>query len=217
MSSKFIDISVPVSTNLPIWPGSPAIELKRRLDIDQGDIANDTTLPFSAHTGTHVDAPLHFLAEGSSVEEMPLDVLAGSAVVVDLSDVDVVTPSTLEKLAIPAGTERLLIRTRNSSLWEAEVQEFQPDFVALTAEAAQWVVERGIHLIGVDYLSVQRFQDSPETHLNLLRAEVVIIEGLNLANVAAGEYKLICLPLKLQGVEGAPARAILLPIGTQVE
>lgn len=217
MSSKFIDISVPVSTNLPIWPGSPAIELKRRLDIDQGDIANDTTLHFSAHTGTHVDAPLHFLAEGSSVEEMPLDVLAGSAVVVDLSDVDVVTPSTLEKLAIPAGTERLLIRTRNSSLWEAEVQEFQPDFVALTAEAAQWVVERGIRLIGVDYLSVQRFQDSPETHLNLLRAEVVIIEGLNLANVAAGEYKLICLPLKLQGVEGAPARAILLPMGSQAE
>lgn len=207
--SKFIDISVPVSTNLPIWPGSPAIELKRRLDLDRGDIANDTTLHFSVHTGTHVDAPLHFLPEGSSVEQMPLEILIGLVMVADLSNVDVVTPAALEQLAIPTETERLLIRTRNSRLWQSGVREFQPDFVALTADAAQWVVDREIRLIGVDYLSVQRFQDSSETHLILLQAEVVIIEGLNLAQVPAGEYELFCLPLKLAGVEGAPARAIL--------
>jgi arylformamidase len=207
--SKFIDISVPVSSQLPIWPGSPEIELKRRLDLNHGDIANDTTLHFSVHTGTHVDAPLHFLPEGSSVEQMPLDVLIGSVMVADLSNVDSITAEDLEQLSLPNGTERLLIRTRNSNLWQVGVQEFQPNFVALTADAAQWVVDRGIRLLGVDYLSVQRFQDGPETHLILLKTAVVIIEGLNLAQVPVGEYELLCLPLKLAGVEGAPARVVL--------
>lgn len=207
--SALIDISVAISPDLPIWPGSPDISLTRRLDLEKGDIANDTTIQFSVHTGTHVDAPSHFVPGGYSVEQMPLDVLVGEAIVVDLSDVDVVTPEVLDGLNLPDGVERLLIRTRNSQLWEQQVKEFQTDFVALTAEAAQWVVDKGIRLIGVDYLSVQRFYDSPDTHLNLLNADVIIIEGLNLATVTPGCYELICLPIKLKGVEGAPARALL--------
>lgn len=200
---------MPVSPKLPRWPGSPAIEFRRQLDLEQGDIANDTTVRFSVHTGTHVDAPLHFLKDGHSVDCMPLDVLMGPVVVADLSDVEVITAATLDHLALPPSTERLLIRTRNSQLWQNNVREFQPDFVALTADAAQWIVEHGIRLIGIDYLSIQRFHDGPETHSILLSAEVVIIEGLNLANVKAGEYELLCLPLKLQGLEGAPARVVL--------
>ena len=207
--SKYIDISVPVSSDLPTWPGSPAIEFQRRLDLEKGDVANDTTINFSVHTGTHVDAPLHFLSEGSSVDQMPLDDLIGSVVVADLSHTEVVAAEALEQLSLPSDTERLLIRTRNSQLWQRGDRTFHRDFVALTAEAAQWIVERGIRLIGVDYLSVQRFQDGPKTHLNLLQAEVVIIEGLNLANVPVGDYELICMPLKLKGVEGAPARVVL--------
>ena len=207
--SKYIDISVPVSPDLPSWPGSPAIKFQRSLDLEKGDIANDTTISFSVHTGTHVDAPLHFWKEGSSVDQMPLELLIGPAWVASLPDVEVITADTLEALALPAGTERLLLHTRNSRLWQTDVREFQSDFVALTADAAQWVVDRGIRLIGVDYLSVQRFQDSPETHLILLQAEVAIIEGLNLTDVSAGAYKLLCLPIKLAGVEGAPARVLL--------
>ena len=207
--SKYIDISVPVSSNLPRWPGSPAITFQRSLDLDKGDIANDTTLHFSVHTGTHVDAPLHFLKDGSSVDQMPLDTLIGPAFVGDLSHVDAITVDTLENLDFPPNTQRLLLRTRNSQLWQANIQEFQLNFVALTAEAAQWVVDHGIRLIGIDYLSIQRFSDGPETHLILLKADIVIIEGLNLTSAPAGQYELICLPLRLAGIEGSPARTIL--------
>jgi arylformamidase len=184
------------------------ISFYRSLDLAQGDIANDTTISFSVHTGTHIDAPLHFLATGSSVDQAPLNVLIGSVVVVDLSDVEVITAQTLQTLNLPSRTERLLIRTRNSELWR-HATAFQPNFVALTADAAEWVVEQGIRLIGIDYLSIQRFDDGPETHIVLLRAGVVILEGLDLSQVLAGEYELFCLPLKLQGIEGAPARVVL--------
>jgi arylformamidase len=159
--------------------------------------------------GTHVDAPFHFISGGDPVEAMPLDVLMGPAVVTYLPEVAAVTATDLEALDLPAGVQRLLLRTRNSKLWTTGVEEFQPDFVALTVDAAQWVVQRGIRLLGVDYLSVQRFDDGPEVHQILLEARVVIVEGLNLAGVEPGEYELICLPLKLTGAEGAPARAVL--------
>ena len=144
--SKYIDISVPVSPNLPRWPGSPAIEFQRSLDLERGDIANDTTIRLSVHTGTHVDAPLHFVKEGSSVEQMPLDILMGTALVADVSEVEAITPDTLEALALPKGTQRLLLRTRNSQMWQTGSSEFNPDFVAITADAAQWIVDRGIRL-----------------------------------------------------------------------
>ena len=205
----YLDISLTISPDLPHWPGSPSIEISRRRDMDRGDPVNDSTLVCGVHTGTHVDAPLHFLADGADVTHLSLDALIGPAVVAELSDVDVITARDLEALKLPTDARRLLLRTRNSEGWQREDREFRTDFVALTVDAVRWVVARGIRLIGVDYLSVQIFGGDPETHIALLQAGIVIVEGLNLAEVAPGNYELICLPLKLAGAEGAPARAVL--------
>lgn len=207
--SHYIDITLTLSPDLPRWPGSPPIELTRRRDMARGDHVNDGVLSFGLHSGTHVDAPVHFLAAGADVTHLALDALIGPAVVAVLPAVDSVTSRDLEGLNLPTDTRRLLLRTRNSEEWRGEAREFRKDFVALTADAARWVVERGLRLIGVDYLSVQRFHDDPQTHITLLQAEVVILEGLNLAAVEPGTYELICLPLKLAGADGAPARAVL--------
>jgi len=207
--TDYLDISLAISPDLPHWPGSPRVELSRRRDMGQGDAVNDSVLLCGVHTGTHVDAPLHFLADGADVTQLALDALIGPAVVGALPDVDVVTAEDLDALNLPNDMQRLLLRTRNSEGWQRGDREFRADFVALTAAAARWVVARGIRLIGVDYLSVQIFRGDPQTHIALLQAGVVIVEGLNLAGVAPGSYELICLPLKLAGAEGAPARAVL--------
>jgi len=207
---KYIDVSVSISSDLPRWPGSPEIVFQKNLDLEKGDVATDTTLHLSVHTGTHVDAPLHFIRGGKGVDQMNLDVLMGEAYVAAFPDeVESITAVILDKLPLPKRTRRLLLRTRNSYLWQAKMSEFQPNFVALTADAAQWIVDQGIQLIGVDYLSVQRYCDGSETHQILLNSEIVIIEGLDLTEVSQGVYDLICLPIKLKGIEGAPARAIL--------
>lgn len=207
--ADYLDISLTISPDLPRWPGSPLTELTRRRDMARGDPVNDSTLVCGVHTGTHVDAPLHFLADGADVTRLALDALIGPAVVAVLPDVDAITAADLEALNLPADTRRLLLRTRNSEGWRRGDRDFRTDFVALTADAARWVVARDIRLIGVDYLSVQIFRGDPATHIALLQAEVVIVEGLNLAQVVPGNYELICLPLKLAGAEGAPARAVL--------
>jgi len=178
--------------------------------MDAGEVANVSQLETDVHIGTHVDAPWHFVSGGKTVEQLSLEVLIGTAVVAHLPQINAVTPEDLEALALPPNTQRLLLRTRNSQLWANKVSEFQTDFVALTADAAQWVVNQGIQLIGVDYLSVQRYYDSPLTHEILLGAGVVIVEGLNLTDVTPGLYDLVCLPLKLVGSDGAPARAVLI-------
>ncbi|MFO1371110.1 MAG: cyclase family protein [Candidatus Competibacteraceae bacterium] len=205
----YLDISLTISPDLPHWPGSPRVELSRRRNMARDDAVNDSTLVCGVHTGTHVDAPLHFLADGADVTQLSLDVLIGPAVVAALPDVDAITTEDLDALNLPADTRRLLLRTRNSEIWRRGDRDFRTDFVALTADAARWVVARGIRLIGVDYLSVQIFRGDPQTHIALLQVEIVIVEGLNLAEVAPGNYELICLPLKLAGAEGAPARAVL--------
>jgi arylformamidase len=207
--ADYLDISLTISSDLPHWPGSPRTELSRRRDLGRGDAVNDSVLLCSVHTGTHVDAPLHFLADGADVTRLSLDALIGPAAVAALPDVDVIMPADLDALKLPVDTQRLLLRTRNSEGWRREDRNFRTDFVALTADAARWVVAQGIRLIGVDYLSVQIFRGDPQTHIVLLQAGVVIVEGLNLAEVAPGSYELICLPLKLAGAEGAPARAVL--------
>ena len=166
-------------------------------------------LECDVHVGTHVDAPWHYLEDGNTVEQLPLDVLVGPAIVAYLPGVSAVTTGDLASVTLPTDTERLLLRTRNSELWAAEVTEFREDYVALTVDAARWVVDQGIRLVGVDYLSVQRYDDSPLTHQILLKADVIILEGLNLADVQPGAYELVCLPMLLVGAEGAPARAVL--------
>jgi arylformamidase len=194
---------------MPIWPGSVGLRLVRTKRLEAGDPANVSRLDCDVHVGTHVDAPWHFLENGSTVEQLSLDVLIGPVVVAYLPEVSAITAGDLDDLGLPPGTRRLLLRTQNSELWAARVTEFKKDYVALTADAARWVAEHGIRLIGVDYLSVQRYGDSTLTHQILLEAGVIILECLNLAGVQPGGYELICLPLKLVGAEGAPARAAL--------
>ena len=206
---NIIDITVPLTTEMPVWPGSKGVKITPTMQMDEGDSYNASRLDCDLHTGTHVDAPRHFLQNGSTVEQLPLDVLVGPSYVAHLPDAADITPRNLTDLNLPSGIKRLLLRTRNSELWAAGTIEFREDFAALTHEAAQWIVDEGIKLIGVDYLSVQRYSDDSRTHQILLGADTVVLEGLNLSNVKAGFYELICLPLKLLGTEAAPARAIL--------
>ena len=208
---KIIDISLPVDASLPVWPGDPVLHVERFLDIDRGDAVNASRVSCSVHTGSHVDAPLHHFGGGDGVDALSLSSMIGPAVVADLSDVDEIGARELDALHLPSRVERLLCRTRNSDLWGDRDRSFRTDFVAVTASGAEWLVNRGIRLIGVDYLSVERFAaEPPETHRRLLEANVVILEGLDLREAAAGEYWLACLPWKLRGADGAPARAVLI-------
>jgi arylformamidase len=207
--AAILDISVPLKPGMPAWPNSVGLRLARTMSLEDGDTANVSRLDCDVHMGTHVDAPWHFLRDGLTVDQMSLDVLIGPAMVAYLPEAGAVTPAELAGLNLPSGTKRLLLRTRNSELWAAGVTEFKKDYVALTVDAARWVANRGIRLVGVDYLSVQRYEDDPLTHQILMQAGVCIVEGLNLAGVEPGAYELICLPIRLVGAEAAPVRAVL--------
>jgi len=205
------DISISISTSMPVWPGDAPVAVTLDQSMDKGDHINLTRLAISAHTGTHVDAPHHFLNDGRTVEALPLEVLTGPCYVTQLpDDVDEISAEVLERMSFGAGTTRLLFGTRNSKLWAAGENEFQRDFVAVSEDGAEWLVAHGVKLVGVDYLSVASFEDGAPTHTVLLKAGVVVVEGLNLAQVPRGFYDLYCLPLKLAGADGAPARAILI-------
>ena len=212
------DISLPISESLVVWPGDPAVRITQPFHLDRGDTATVTRLDMGAHAGTHVDAPAHFIPGGPGVDELDLHVLVGPALVVHALEVDALSADVLNDLQIPPGTERVLFRTRNSDRWargEREfarefARDFAEDFVAITEDGARWLVDRGVRLVGVDYLSVAPFDAIVPTHQVLLRAGVVPIEGLNLSGVAPGVYQLVCLPLRIVGADGAPARAILM-------
>ena len=195
---------------MPVWPSSKGFKLYRTLKLAAGDEANVSQLDTDVHVGTHVDAPCHFLPEGKAIEDLSLDILMGPAYVAHLPEVKAISVTDLEALNLPPNTTRLLLRTTNSQLWANNITEFKKDFVALTADASQWLADIGIRLTGIDYLSVQRYYDSTLTHEILLKAGIIILEGLNLKNVAPGIYQLICLPIKLVGSDGAPARAVLI-------
>lgn len=205
------DITIPITPSMPVWPGDPQVVLERVASIDAGAHANVSHLKTGVHAGTHVDAPHHFLNDHRTVESLPLEVLTGPAWVVQIPDErTVVTAADLESAAIPAGVDRLLLKTRNSAFWRSGQNDFRPDFVGVAADGAEWLVGRGVRLVGVDYLSVAPYKQSGPTHEILLRAGVVIVEGVDLSAVPPGRYNLYCLPLKLVGSDGAPARAILI-------
>ncbi|MCS6907499.1 MAG: cyclase family protein [Anaerolineales bacterium] len=206
------DITLTLSPEIPTWPGDPKFVMERFDKIEAGDNTNTTRIEMSAHTGTHVDAPYHFFSHGKGVDQLSLRILNGRAYVLHLPEVSVVTAAELARVNIPPRTRRLLIRTRNSEYWAAGVKEFRTDFVGLSADAADYLVRRGVKLIGVDYLSVAPYKQSRPTHEVFLRNDVIIVEGLNLAEVPQGRYMLYCLPLKLKGADGAPARAILIGV-----
>ena len=205
------DISLTISPNLPIWPGDPALELELIESMDKGAHANVTRLSAAVHLGTHVDAPHHFLNDGRTVENLPLDVLTGPCYVTQLPDgIEAITAEVLDRTEISSEMKRVLFGTRNSHLWAKSESTFQTDFVAITEDGAEWLVEHGVQLVGVDYLSVAPYGDSVPTHTVLLKAGVVVVEGLNLSKIVRGFYDLYCLPLKIAGSDGAPARAILI-------
>jgi len=205
------DISLTISPNLPTWPGDPKLELKQIESMDQGASANVTHISAAVHLGTHVDAPHHFLNDGRTVENLPLDVLTGECYVVQLpAGVEAITAEVLERTEITKDMKRVLFGTSNSHYWAKGEATFQTDFVAITEDGAEWLVEHGVQLVGVDYLSVAPYDDSVPTHTVLLKAGVVVVEGLNLSQIMRGFYQLYCLPLKIADSDGAPARAILI-------
>lgn len=203
------DISLTYTEDLPTWPGDPTIQLKQISSIEDGEMANVTHLSMCAHSGTHVDAPDHFLGNGKTVESIPLELMVGPAAVVEVRAEGTITAADLISAQIPEGTKRILLKTANSEVWAAGNMEFQEDFLAPDKEAAKYLIELGIEVIGVDYLSVAPFTDPEPTHKTLLEAGVLIIEGLDLSGVEPGEYTLYCLPLKIGGADGAPARVLL--------
>ncbi len=196
---------------MPVWPGDHEVELYRDEKIEDGANANVSNLSISVHTGTHVDAPYHFLPEGGPVDQLPLEVLIGPVQVVELPEsVDFIDEKILLKTEINPGTIRVLFKTRNSRYWMMDINEFQTGFVGITEDGARYLVEKGIKLVGIDYLSISPYKMSRPTHEVLLKAMMVVIEGLDLSKVDAGQYELYCLPLKLFNTDGAPARAVLI-------
>lgn len=209
---KVIDISVSIQHGMPLWPGDPALAVERVSDMEAGDPVTVTRLSCGVHTGTHVDAPLHFIRDGASVDELPLSSLVGPVHVFELPDeIKSIGPEELSVLDGWEDAERVLFKTRNSRFWSEPSHSFRSDFTAFTAEGARWLSRwNGLKCVGIDYLSVQLFRDlSSETHQVMLSSGLILIEGLDLSRVSPGKYQLYCLPLKLAGAEGAPARAIL--------
>ena len=207
---SWIDISVPIREAMVRWPSDPPVSIKRVTDIEQGDTSNLSVISMGAHSGTHVDAPIHFVKEGKGVDNIPLDTVIGRARVIEIRDPESIKPEELVQYRIRRN-ERILFKTENSShVWQKD--EFVEDFVFISDAAADFLVDRGVRLVGVDYLSVGSFKHGGSyVHKTLLSGGIWIIEGLNLSNVTPGKYDLICLPLRIVAGDGAPARAILKP------
>jgi arylformamidase len=211
-AAAWIDISAPIYSGMVHWPDNPAVRIERMQDLSRGDAANVSKLEMGAHTGTHMDAPRHFFADGAGLDEMPLDAAIGPARVIRIAHPQAILPAELEGHDLQAG-ERVLFRTRNSDrCWNTD--QFVEDFVYISAAAAQFLVDKQVRTVGIDYISVGGYvYDGVETHQILLGAGLWLIEGLNLAAVEPGAYELVCLPLRVAGADGAPARAILRPRG----
>lgn len=202
-SDEIIDISIDLHAGMPTYPGDPEFKSRRLLDMERADPCNLTLMDVSAHAGTHVDAPCHFLRGGESVAELPLDLFAGRAEVFDVPDCSAITRAELDQLAIAAGM-RVLLKTRNS-----RTRDFCRDFCALTADAAAFLAEKGVRAVGIDCLSIAAPSQTGIVHRTLLEAGIGIIESLDLSGVEPGSYTLVALPLKIAGADGSPVRAVL--------
>jgi arylformamidase len=204
------DITLTISNDLPVWPGDTPIELVRNKDMQHGELYTLSQMTTTVHVGTHLDAPLHFVRDGYGVDRIDLTKLIGPCLVVYLPEAQSIDAETLEQAHIPSNVTRLLLRTSNSEYWTHGDTEFHTDFVPIDPSGAEWIVAHGIQLVGIDYLSVGAYEGGIATHEILLGNGVVPVEGLNLAGIEAGEYQLICLPLKLKDCDGAPVRAVLM-------
>jgi arylformamidase len=204
----WVDVSVPLRSGMAHWPDNPPVRIERMLSMERGDVANVSKISLGSHTGAHMDAPIHFVRDGEGMDRMPLDATIGRTRVIETRDPLSIKPDELGPHGIGRG-ERVLFKTRNSSR-EWWTQDFIEDFAYVSQEATRYLADREVRTVGVDYPSVGGFRvDGAETHQALLGAGIWVIEGLNLASVGPGEYDLICLPLKVEDGDGAPARAIL--------
>lgn len=207
---ELYDVSVAISPELAVWPGDPPVAIEQAGDMSKGDAANVTRIIMGAHTGTHMDAPVHFIQGATGVDEFPLDALVGEATVAQLDIDHHIGAADLEKLNLPDNCQRLLFKTGNSRFWQ-DSKTFHTDFIAVAPDGAEWLVSHGIKLVGVDYLSVEEFNapfDHP-AHRKLLENRVVVVEGLNLSAIEPGQYTVMALPLKITGNDGAPSRVVL--------
>lgn len=204
-----IDVSRPIFTGMAIYPRNPPVEIAPAKSIARGDSSNVSLLTFGSHTGTHVDAPLHMSDAGRGVDTVSLDAMIGPALVIDIPD-DVRAIGAAELRDRIGAHTRILLRTRNSTRFAAS-GKFEEDFTYLAPDGAALLVERGVVLVGVDALSVEQYHAGHHrSHDTLLEAGVAVVEGLALDAVAAGEYQLVCLPLRIRGCDGAPARVVLI-------
>jgi arylformamidase len=207
--SMIYDVSVPITSTMPVWPSDPPVKLTptSHLARDKSHTVRVTKVEMGSHTGTHIDAPWHMVEGGRRLNQIPLETLMGPATVLDVPGVKSLKRSDIENFDL-SGVERVLFKTENSQHWNDA--KFYEQFVYLEPEAAEFLVSRGIKLVGIDYLSIDEFKsESHPTHFVLLKRNVVIIEGLNLSRVPPGRYHMIALPLNLQDVDGAPTRVIL--------
>ncbi len=209
--SQLYDISVSLSPEIAVWPGDPAIEITRASEIAKGADANVTRLNLGAHSATHMDAPVHFIEGTPGIDSFALDALVGTVQVLNMTGLEThIGAAHLEAASIPAGTSRVLFKTRNSQYWQTDPDNFHRDFIALAPDGAHWLTQHGVKLVGIDYLSIEQFDSAHhETHHILLAERVVIVEGLNLSEIEPGEYTLMALPLKIKNADGAPARVLL--------
>lgn len=207
--SRIYDVSVPIQTGGLVYPGNPEIDVELQQAVARGASANVSLIRFGSHTGTHADASRHFFDDGQPVDQIPLERLIGPARLISFpDDVRSVTADHLKSRKLD-GQKRVLIRTRNSALLSKK--DFVPDYTFLAPDGAQYLVDIGVELVGVDYLSIEQFHSGHHrTHKTLLAKSVVIVEGLSLSEPPEGEYQFICLPLRLVGCDGAPARAVLI-------
>lgn len=206
------DVTVPVSGSMLTWPGDPPVSVRRTSDVERGDSSTVSELIMGSHTGTHVDAPAHFLPGGYGVDRIPVSALMGGAYVADARGLQgALTRDQMAALHVPGDVTRLLIKSDNSRLWDQASPAFPDRYVCLSPGAAEWCVERGLVCVGVDFLSVEQ-KGSPghPTHVTLLQAGIAIIEGLDLRAVQPGFYELVCLPLRITGCDGSPARVLLI-------
>lgn len=211
MTMKIYDVTVPIKNSMPVWPGDPKVNNMLVFSIDSGAEANVTSIQMSAHTGTHIDAPRHFINSGEPIDSLDLDTLLGEVEVIEIdpdsNHIDAKILNSLDKKIWP---KRVLFKTNNSLLRLLEKDHFVQNFVALLPDAAEYLIKMGVKLVGIDYLSIAPFEKGSDTHIELLKMNLIIIEGLNLADVSPGYYDLIALPILLIGADGAPARVLLI-------
>lgn len=207
---KIIDITLPMSNQTLVWEGDNGITIEQIAFIKKGSDFNISRVEFGVHSGTHIDAPFHLDDQGYTVEKIPLDRLIGPVEVLQIDDsIKIITKEVLIESGFKKGSQRLLLKTRNSKYWGKAPHKFIRDYAAIDSDAAAFLVEEGIIFIGIDYFSISAYDDLKTPHQILLKAGIVILENAYLVNVEPGPYNLFCLPLYIVGTDGAPVRAIL--------